>query len=92
MFKRAVAGLAVFLAGAVRFALPPGRSPTLEDYLAFRCAGAGAADSAFLPEALLNLGHCWGCSAMAAGAGLMVWSAVSPSASGQRRAGQGSGG
>jgi len=78
--------MAVFLAGAVRFALAPGRSPTLEDYLAFRCAGGGGADSAVLPEALVSLGHCWGCPAMAAGAGLMVWAAVSPALSGQRRA------
>jgi hypothetical protein len=79
--------MAVFLAGAVRFALPLGRSPTLEDYLAFRCAGSGGADSAVLPEALLSLGHCWGCPAMAAGAGLMVWAAVLAVFSGQRRAG-----
>ncbi|MGA1342467.1 MAG: hypothetical protein ACO33A_05380 [Hyphomonas sp.] len=87
MFKRAAAGLAVFLAGAVRFALHLGRSPTLEDYLAFRCAGSAAADSFLLPGTLLSLGHCWGCGAMAAGAGLMAWVAVSRRAPGPRRRG-----
>ena len=86
MFKLAAAGLAIFLAGAIKFALDLGRSPTLEDYLAFRCGGPEASESLLLPYALFSLAHCWGCYAMAAGAALMVWVAVSQLASTRKQA------
>lgn len=85
MFKLAAAGLAIFLAGAIKFALHLGRSPTLEDYLAFRCGGPEASESLLLPHALFSLAHCWGCYAMAAGAALMAWMAVSQLASARKR-------
>lgn len=85
MFKLAAAGLAIFLAGATKFALHLGRSPTLEDYLAFRCGGPEASESLLLPHALFSLAHCWGCYAMAAGAALMAWVAVSQLASARKR-------
>lgn len=86
MFKLAAAGLAIFLAGAIKFALHLGRSPTLEDYLAFRCGGPEASESLLLPHALFSLAHCWGCYAMAAGAALMAWVAVSQLASARKQA------
>lgn len=72
MFKLAAAGLAIFVAGAIKFTLHLGRSPSLEDYLAFRCASAGTAESAWLNHSVLSSAHCWGCYAMAAGIALLA--------------------
>lgn len=72
MSKLAAAGLAIFVAGAIKFALHLGRTPSLEDYLAFRCGGADTAGSALLNHSVLNWAHCWGCYAMVAGAALLV--------------------
>jgi hypothetical protein len=87
MFKLAAAGLAIFLAGAIKFALHLGRSPTLEDYLALRCGGPEASESLLFPHGLFSLAHCWGCYAMAAGAALLALAAVSQFTSAQKRAG-----
>lgn len=73
MWKLAAAGAALLIAGAVRFAAYLNRTPTLEDYLAFRC---GPSEQMSLASAaghtLLNWAHCWGCYAMAAGAALLL--------------------
>ena len=87
MFKLAAAGLAFLLAGAIKFALHRGRSPTLDDYLAFRCRGSETGESVLFSHTLLNLAHCWGCYAMAAGAALVAWVAVSQIASTRKHAG-----
>ena len=73
MWKFAATGAALLVAGAVKFTTYLNRTPTLEDYLAFRCglseqaslAGSGA-------HTLLNWAHCWGCYAMAAGAATLL--------------------
>ncbi len=72
MWKWMITGAALLVAGALRFGQHLNRTPTLEDYLAFRCGGqtSGAA-SLFHMDALASAGHCWGCYAMALGA-LMI--------------------
>lgn len=72
MFKLAAAGLAIFVAGAIKSTLHLGRQPSLEDYLAFRCGGAGLSESVLLNHSVLSWAHCWGCYAMAAGAALLA--------------------
>lgn len=73
MWKLAATGAALLAAGAVQFAAYLNRAPTLEDYLAFRC---GPSEQARLigstGHTLASLGHCWGCFAMAIGAGLVL--------------------
>ncbi len=80
MWRTAATGGVLLIAGAAKFAEHLNRVPTLQDYLAFRC---GAANPAFEPgtlgHTLLSPGHCWGCYAMALGAGLLavsVWQAI----------------
>lgn len=76
MWKLAATGGVLLIAGAAKFADHLNRVPTLEDYLAFRCGGTGmAAEPGTLGHALLSAGHCWGCYAMALGAGLLAVSA-----------------
>lgn len=77
MWKWMISGLALLVAGSVRFAFHLNRSPTLEDYLAFRCGGQSAGSSgAFHIDALASAGHCWGCYAMAIGAAMIVVTAA----------------
>ena len=74
MWKWMISGLALLVAGSVRFAFHLNRTPTLEDYLAFRCGGETA--GAFHIDALASAGHCWGCYAMAIGATMIVVTAA----------------
>lgn len=76
MWKLILAGGALFVAGAAKFhdqVRLIGRTPTLEDYLAFRCGSEGAIPlgSAHVDAASLLM-HCWGCYAMVAGAALVA--------------------
>lgn len=82
MLKIASAGVAVLVSGALQLAHSLDRPLALAEYLAFRC---GSEDSAFGPgtigHAVLAAGHCWGCFAVATGAGLVVfaaWRALRP--------------
>lgn len=69
MWTFAVTGSTLFIAGALKFAGHLNRTPTLEDYLAFRCGPAGAAmETSLFAQPALASGHCWGCYAMSAGA------------------------
>jgi hypothetical protein len=77
MWKWMMSGLALLVAGSVRFAFHLNRTPTLEDYLTFRCGGqAAGTGSAFHIDALASAGHCWGCYAMAIGAAMIVAAAA----------------
>lgn len=74
MWKLAATGAALLIAGAVKFTAYLNRTPTLEDYLAFRCGPSEQASLAgSVVHTLLNWAHCWGCYAMAAGAALMLF-------------------
>ncbi len=90
MWKLVTTGGALLIAGAAKFADHLNRVPTLEDYLAFRCGGTGSvAEPGTWGHALLSVGHCWGCFAMALGAGLLAvsaWKAFLPEDGGPRRA------
>ncbi len=76
MLKIAAAGGALIVAGGTQLAHHLNRPMTLVDYLAFRC---GTADTSLATgatgHALSALGHCWGCYAMAIGAGLLAFAA-----------------
>lgn len=77
MLKWMFSGAALLVVGAIKFALYLGRTPTLEDYLAFRCgASTNAASGALHVDGLLPFAHCWGCYAMAAGAAILLVGAV----------------
>lgn len=76
MLRYLTAGTLLFAAGALKLTEQVRlmeRTPTLEDYLAFRC---GTGDEAALVTAHGDLAsvlfHCWGCYAMAAGAAIVV--------------------
>lgn len=80
MWRYLTAGALLFAAGALKLTEQVrlmGRTPTLEDYLAFRC---GTGDEAALVTAHGDLAsvllHCWGCYAMAAGAALVAASLI----------------
>ncbi|MFN7056686.1 hypothetical protein [Hyphomonas sp.] len=79
MWKQALAGAALTGAGALKFSqtlAEAGREAELAAYLAFRC-GAAETGSDPLTHSLLGLApHCWGCYAMAIGAGLMLFALV----------------
>lgn len=79
MWKWAITGTALAAAGAGKFSqtlAEAGRQAQLADFLAFRCGGGAASP---LPgvhgaDSLLLSGlHCWGCYAMLAGAGMIVF-------------------
>lgn len=73
MWKLAATGSALLIAGAIKFVAYLSRVPTLEDYLAFRCGPSEAARlSGSIGHTLVNWAHCWGCYAMALGAGILV--------------------
>jgi hypothetical protein len=76
MLKFLIAGAALFVAGALKLTEEVrllGRTPTLEDYLAFRCGGSEAAALTGSHGDLASvLFHCWGCYAMAAGAAIIA--------------------
>lgn len=90
MWKFAVTGSILFVAGALKFAEHLNRTPTLEDYLAFRCGPAGAAlETNMLAQATHAFGHCWGCYAMSVGVAFVAfaawhWLTGLPSAAGPR--------
>ena len=73
MWKLAATGAALLITSAVKFTAYLNRTPTLEDYLAFRC---GPSEQASLVgsagHTVLNWAHCWGCYAMAAGAAMLI--------------------
>lgn len=77
MWKLTAAGGMLLTGGAIRFAAFLNRVPTLEDYLAFRC---GPSQVARMPlstgHVMLDWAHCWGCYAMAAGAGILALSLI----------------
>lgn len=91
MWNFAVTGSVLLIAGALRTAKYLNRTPTLEDYLAFRCVPAGAApDTDMLAQAAHVFGHCWGCYAMASGAAFVafaVWRCLAGLPSAARRRG-----
>lgn len=82
MWKQAAAGAALASAGAIKFSqtlAEAGREAELAAYLAFRCGAgeAGATGGDPLAHSLLGLApHCWGCYAMAVGAGLLLFALV----------------
>jgi len=77
MWKSATTGLVLLAAGGAKFAEHASRAPTLDDYLAFRCGrGASALDAGTASHMMLSDLHCWGCPAMAIGAGLVAFAAV----------------
>lgn len=80
MWRYLTAGALLFAAGALKLTEQVrlmGRTPTLEDYLAFRC---GTGDEAALVTTHSDLAsvlfHCWGCYAMAAGAAIVAASLI----------------
>lgn len=77
MWKLAATGAVLLVAGAVRFSYFLNRTPTLEDYLAFRCGPSEAARLGVPGGHWLSAwAHCWGCPAMAAGAALLMLACV----------------
>jgi len=77
MWKLAATGCSLLVAGAVQFTAFLNHTPTLEDYLAFRCGpSAQAAISDAAGRTLIGFAHCWGCYAMAIGVGLLLLAAV----------------
>jgi len=73
MWKLAATGAALLVAGAVKFTAYLNRTPTLEDYLAFRCGPSEQASLAgSVGHTLLSWAHCWGCYAMMAGAVMLL--------------------
>jgi hypothetical protein len=87
MWKSATTGLVLLAVGAAKFAEHTSRTPSLEDYLAFRCApGASALDAGTASHMMASNLHCWGCPVLAIGAGLVAFAAFSAVRSSPRRA------
>jgi hypothetical protein len=76
MLRQAAAGAAIAAAGAIKFSqtlAEAGREGELAAYLALRC-GAGEAGASAVTHSPLGLAlHCWGCYALAVGAGLALF-------------------
>lgn len=77
MLRYLFAGTLLFVAGALKLTEQVQLmrlTPTLEDYIAFRC---GTGDEAALMTAHGDVAsvllHCWGCYAIGIGAAIVVW-------------------
>jgi len=74
MWKQVATGTALLIAGIGRITEHSARIMTLEDYLAFRCGPDGLnPGTSWLSPFLLSQEHCWGCAALAIGAGILVF-------------------